>query len=313
MFNKTNCFTFVLYLNPKSLKMENRRKSKYNIPLIVVDTRQNHSSTIKEEKKIHLIQKSNEEALPDFGLLLKHLLISLQKPLIALKYKLFNALDKLFEDIEVPWIKLIAISILAFMAFKKDIQFNMSFNGPQKEIIDDQSHNNLVKNTTFGAPANPYAPVSAKSLQDKKAIAFIKKYAPVAKTEMNKFGIPASIKMAQALIESNSGKSRLAKNNNNHFGIKCFSRNCKKGHCTNATDDHHKDFFRKFSSAWESWRAHSTLLENKRYQSLKSFGKDYKKWAHGLKKAGYATDQSYAKKLINTIEKYHLYKLDTQY
>ncbi len=293
--------------------MENRRKPKYNIPLVIVDTRQGRNEIPKEEQGLRTSKTSSEQTLPDLGILLKHLLISLQKPLVALKYRFFKFMDKFFEDVEVPWLKVIVLSLIAFMAFKKDIQFNLSFNGPEEGLIDDQdNHNALVKNTTFGPSVNPYAPVSAKTLADKKALAFIEQFRPVAKTEMEKFGIPASIKMAQALIESNAGKSRLAKGNNNHFGIKCFSRNCAKGHCTNATDDHHKDFFRKFKNSWESWRAHSTLLQNKRYQSLKSYGYDYKKWAHGLKKAGYATDKNYAKKLINTIEKYQLYKLDTQ-
>ena len=293
--------------------MENKRKPKYDIPLIIVDTRQNQNDFPKEEKGIQYITNNEQEVLPELGQLLQHLFLSLQKPLIALKYRFFKMLDKFFEDVEVPWLKIIAIALVAFMALKKDIQFNLSFNGPADGIINNEENNNtLAKNTTFGAVGNPYAPVAATSLVDKKAIAFIKKYAPVAKTEMKEYGIPASIKMAQALIESNSGNSRLAKGNNNHFGIKCFSRNCKKGHCTNATDDHHKDFFRKFGSAWESWRAHSKLLQNKRYQSLRSYGTDYKQWAHGLKKAGYATDKKYANKLINTIEKYQLYKLDTQ-
>ena len=295
--------------------MGNKRTSKHNIPLIVVDTRQSKNSIPKEERRSIPLKATTSEALPDLGVLLKHLILSLQKPLVALKYRFFKMLDKFFEDVEVPWLKIIALALIAFMAFKKDIRLDLSFNGPEKGIIDDRNNNgngNLVKNTTFGASTNPYAPVSPKTLADKKALAFIKQYSSVAKTEMNKFGIPASIKMAQALIESNAGKSRLAKGNNNHFGIKCFSRNCKKGHCTNATDDHHKDFFRKFGSSWDSWRAHSNLLMGKRYKSLQAYGKDYKKWAHGLKKAGYATDKNYAKKLIGTIEKYQLYKLDIQ-
>ena len=63
---------------------------------------------------------------------------------------------------------------------------------------------------------------------------------------MDKFGIPASITLAQGLLESNNGESRLTTKNNNHFGIKCFSRKCKKGHCSNFSDDSHKDFFRKY-------------------------------------------------------------------
>jgi len=293
--------------------MENRRKQKYDIPLIIVDTRTGQKEMPKKEHSVRHINVPDTDQLPELGALLKHLLVSLQKPLIALKYRFFKMLDKFFEDVEVPWLKILALCLVAFMAFKKDIRFNMSFNGPQEGIIDDQqSNSNLAQNTTFGAAANPYAPVGPATLKDKRTIEFIKKFAPTAKAEMKQYGIPASIKMAQALIESNAGKSRLAKGNNNHFGIKCFSRNCKKGHCTNATDDHHKDFFRKFGSAWESWRAHSTLLQGKRYQGLKKYGTNYKEWAHGLKKAGYATDKNYAKKLIGTIEKYQLYKLDTQ-
>lgn len=290
--------------------MENRRKPKYDIPLIIVDTRNGRKEAPKKEVHIQPLKTSTQESLPDLGLLFKQLLLSLQKPLVALKYRFFKFLDKLFEDVDVPWLKIIVLCLIAFMAFKKDIQFNLSFNGDQESLLDDRENGSLVKNTTLGTNINPYAPVSPKTMADKKAIAFIDKYKDVAKTEMNKFGIPASIKMAQALIESNAGNSRLAKGNNNHFGIKCFSRNCKKGHCTNATDDHHKDFFRKFGSAWESWRAHSNLLMNKRYQKLQGYGKDYKKWAYGLKEAGYATDKRYAQKLINTIEKYQLHRLD---
>lgn len=158
--------------------------------------------------------------------------------------------------------------------------------------------------------SNIYAPVSAKNLEEKKVIEFIQQYAPIAVVEMETYNIPASIKMAQALIESRAGRSKLAVNNNNHFGMKCFSRRCNKDHCTNATDDHHKDFFRKFKSASESWKEHSKLISQGRYASLQNHKKDYKKWAEGLKKAGYATDKKYASKLINIIEKYQLYQLD---
>jgi flagellum-specific peptidoglycan hydrolase FlgJ len=112
------------------------------------------------------------------------------------------------------------------------------------------------------------------------------------------------------LVESRAGTSRLAKNNNNHFGIKCFSKRCAKGHCTNATDDHHKDFFRKYKSAWESWREHSQLLAGGHYSRLQKCGSDYRQWAYGLKSLGYATDKTYAEKLIGMIERYELYKYD---
>ena len=142
-------------------------------------------------------------------------------------------------------------------------------------------------------------------------ISYVKRFVPVAIEERKKYGIPASIKLAQALLESNVGDSRLCKENNNHFGIKCFERRCSKNHCSNFTDDSHKDFFRKYPSSWESFRAHSEVLESSRYKSLKKIPvSDYKAWAFGLRKAGYATDKAYAEKLILIIEALELWRLD---
>ena len=147
----------------------------------------------------------------------------------------------------------------------------------------------------------------------KKQEAYVSRFASVAQTEMKKFGIPASITLAQGLIETNAGDSRLAKKNNNHFGMKCFSKRCGKGHCSNFTDDSHKDFFRKYKSSWESYRAHSQLLVGKRYRHLKKLGaEDYKGWAKGLKRAGYATDRRYAEKLINIIDELKLHRFDNE-
>ncbi len=157
---------------------------------------------------------------------------------------------------------------------------------------------------------NEAAPVSKNDLSSGDASDYVDRFQKIARGEMEKYGIPASISLAQGLIESRAGSSKLAVNNNNHFGIKCFSRHCRKGHCTNFTDDTHKDFFRKFPSPWESWRAHSQLLSSGRYTKLRKNGRDYRKWAYGLKSIGYATDRTYAEKLIGIIERYELYKYD---
>lgn len=157
---------------------------------------------------------------------------------------------------------------------------------------------------------NEAAPVSASELLSQQSIDYIERYSKIAIGEMKQYGIPASISLAQGLIESRAGTSKLAVSNNNHFGMKCFSKNCKKGHCSNFTDDTHKDFFRKFPSAWESWRAHSQLLASGRYAKLKRHGRDYRAWAYGLKSVGYATDRTYAEKLIGIIERYDLHKYD---
>ena len=164
--------------------------------------------------------------------------------------------------------------------------------------------------TPKGALVAPIAKKPKKKL-DPFATAYIQRFSKVAQSEMNKFGIPASIKLAQGLLESNNGKSRLAAENFNHFGLKCFSKSCQKGHCSNHSDDSHKDFFRKYQSAWESWRDHSQFLMGPRYAHLQKHDKkDYKKWAKGLKKAGYATDKKYDKKLIDLIEQYELHRFD---
>ena len=149
-----------------------------------------------------------------------------------------------------------------------------------------------------------------KALEKQKTVyRYIKRYADVAVSEMEKYGIPASVTLAQGLLESDAGESRLARINNNHFGIKCFSKDCSKGHCANFTDDSHKDFFRKYKSSWESYRAHSQLLMGRRYRHLKKLGNEnYRDWARGLKKAGYATDKHYAEKLINIIDELKLYE-----
>lgn len=140
--------------------------------------------------------------------------------------------------------------------------------------------------------------------------AYIDRFHKVAQMEQRKYGIPASIKLAQAILESRSGTSHLAQTANNHFGIKCFRKGCPKGCCTNREDDHHKDFFRNYDTAWESWRSHSQLLTGKNYRHLLKHGTDYKAWAHGLKEVGYATDERYAYRLIDLIEKYGLNEYD---
>lgn len=184
----------------------------------------------------------------------------------------------------------------------------------KKPKVDDnkaQTFSNLgfVLNPTYAKRHN----VDPAIVAEKKRILdnYIKRFAPIAVQEMKEYGIPASITLAQGLLESNAGDSRLAVDANNHFGIKCFSKSCGKGHCKNYTDDTHKDFFRVYTNVWESYRAHSLFLQRNRYKHLLKLKKtDYKAWAHGLKKAGYATDKRYAYKLISIIEKLNLQRFD---
>ncbi|MDR0659537.1 MAG: glucosaminidase domain-containing protein [Prevotellaceae bacterium] len=139
---------------------------------------------------------------------------------------------------------------------------------------------------------------------------YIEKYKDIAIREMKDYGIPASITLAQACLESGDGKSRLAKEANNHFGIKCH--NDWTGKKIYHDDDAKGECFRVYSHAEESFKDHSVFLKyRQRYASLFDLNpKDYKAWAHGLKKAGYATNPQYAQILIKIIEEYELYKYD---
>ena len=150
------------------------------------------------------------------------------------------------------------------------------------------------------------AVVPSKSPQDD----YIRKYAPVAVREMYRSGVPASITLAQGLLESRYGQSDLAVKGNNHFGIKCHDWTGKKMY---HDDDRRGECFRVYGTADESFSDHSDFLRYRdRYKSLfNNDVTDYKAWAHGLKKAGYATDPAYPSKLIKLIEDYHLDKYDT--
>lgn len=138
---------------------------------------------------------------------------------------------------------------------------------------------------------------------------YIARFKNIAVTEMNKFGIPASITLAQALLESGNGNSDLAKYANNHFGIKCTTDWKGKGYYKD--DDNKDDCFRVYNNPEESFKDHSEFLKRKRYAFLFELDKDdYEGWAKGLKQAGYATNPKYPDLLINIIEKYDLHQYD---
>ena len=143
-----------------------------------------------------------------------------------------------------------------------------------------------------------------------KTESYISKYSNAAVAEMERYGIPASITLAQGILESGNGESRLATEGNNHFGIKCHSN--WNGKTIIEDDDIKGECFRKYSKVADSFRDHSLFLTNRgRYSFLFDFKKsDYKKWAKGLKKAGYATNPKYPNLLIDLIERYELYTYD---
>ncbi|RQO32508.1 hypothetical protein DBR32_02595 [Taibaiella sp. KBW10] len=153
----------------------------------------------------------------------------------------------------------------------------------------------------------------AQQSQNRDVLDYIEKYKAVAVAEQQRTGIPAAITLAQGIHESASGKSELSLNAHNHFGIKCKST--WLGETYTYTDDAKDECFRKYESDLHSYKDHSDFLKNNpRYLSLFSLAQnDYKSWANGLKKCGYATNPKYAQKLIDLIERYDLQQYTVAY
>ena len=141
---------------------------------------------------------------------------------------------------------------------------------------------------------------------------YIQTFAEIAQYEMRAFGIPASITLAQGILESGSGRGELTLKTNNHFGIKCHTG--WEGEFDFHDDDAKGECFRKYNHPMYSFRDHSIFLSTRsRYAFLFNYRRDdYKKWAHGLRQAGYATDKKYPQKLIALIERYDLHQYDEQ-
>ena len=182
---------------------------------------------------------------------------------------------------------------------------------PGKKVV--YTPNTGIESTKFKTselyplPADPgfFKKFPIASTQD-----YIEEFAQIAQYEMRAFGIPASITLAQGILESGSGRGELTQKTNNHFGIKCHSG--WQGDYDFHDDDAKGECFRKYNHPMFSFRDHSIFLASRsRYRFLFNYLRDdYKKWAYGLKKAGYATDKKYPQKLIALIDRYNLDKFD---
>ena len=196
---------------------------------------------------------------------------------------------------------LILILIFNSCGSAKKVKIKASTN------IVKSTENILAKSTeTQIKPLKSYKKLSVAERVDR----YVKTYAEVAQQEMKSYDIPASITLAQGILESGMGYSRLATQANNHFGIKCHKE--WKGKRIYHDDDKKRECFRVYKDPRKSYRDHSLFLTSRsRYDFLFDIKKnDYKAWAKGLKKAGYATDPKYPDKLISLIERYRLDSYD---
>ena len=182
--------------------------------------------------------------------------------------------------------------------------------GSGKKVAKKTSKKEVPAVVDHNAPGEQrtQVPSTPRTYAD-KIEAYIHEFAPIAQEEMQLYKIPASITLAQGILESGAGEGQLTRRANNHFGIKCHGWSGQKVY---HDDDERQECFRKYKDPKYSYRDHSLFLtERKRYAALFDLDiTDYKGWARGLRAAGYATDRKYPDKLISLIERYQLYRYD---
>jgi flagellum-specific peptidoglycan hydrolase FlgJ len=190
---------------------------------------------------------------------------------------------------------------------KKGITTKKKDQSKAKEVIDARTTSAEDSSKTVDITRDKPKPQPKKAPSSTEA--YIQEYAPIAQNQMRSAKIPASIILAQGILESGSGRGRLAIKANNHFGIKCHGW---KGATIYHDDDRSQECFRKYKRPESSYKDHSDFLTGrKRYAKLFDLKPDdYKGWAKGLRAAGYATDRKYPQKLISLIERYELYQYD---
>jgi len=241
-----------------------------------------------------------------FALLFHRLAGGLKMLWIALKYRLMKLFKISNSKTKTTWrvslFKLTLLAVVIILVTQKDIRFSVNLKAPLAGIGQSQEPEAVAaSNKSLGkfslSDALPFGKAAVKSeelvsvsdLDHEEVNDYIGRFSKVAVAEMRKFGIPASIKMAQAILESKAGKSNSVRLSNNHFGSPLSQT--------------------EYVSAWENWRAHSLYLKNE-CSTLFDDAYGYKQWAKGLQKLKYNTDKNYADKLIQVIEKYELTLLD---
>lgn len=197
----------------------------------------------------------------------------------------------------LPLFKVAAVLVLFFYVMQRDIQFSIhmkaplaqaaSYSTPESNIATEAM--GFVQSVAFGGKKKQRATGTPSDMAAPTVEDYIGRFAQVAQAEMKKFGIPASVKMAQAILESQAGQTMAAKVDKNHFGAPLAGQ--------------------PFESAWRNWREHSLLIVHRHDQLLKH-GRDFRAWARGLQQSNYSDNDNYANELIELIDRFHLEQLD---
>jgi len=229
------------------------------------------------------------------GLLFKKWKANFQRIFAVIQFYFHRITFGVFKSVKLPWFRLAVLAFGVFIFLKKDLHFQIQMKAPfapKAQAASYSTSEQLSMNpfaqkpeTTTTAPAT----INQYGFSQEQVEQYIKRFGKVAIIEQERFGVPASIKMAQAILASQAGSQAP---NNNHFG-QVFSK-------------------QSFESAWESWRAHSLLFSAEQYpfQQLLQHERNYKKWAKGLEELRYTQQANYAQKIIDIIEKYELFRLD---
>lgn len=198
------------------------------------------------------------------------------------------------RKISLPLFKITVALGLFFYVMQRDIQFSIEMKAPLAQAASVEKNPTkveqmgFVQSVSLGGSSSKSNDHSAK-MDVISVEKYIERFAPIARSEMERYHIPASIKMAQAILESRAGQSVSAKMDNNHFGQPMAGQ--------------------PFESAWLNWREHSLML-NSQFSNLSKHGLDYRSWARGLEKGGYSQNPNYANELLEIIDRFHLEQLD---
>lgn len=254
--------------------------------------RERSRSAARQAEGTKTVHNRPERFAPAPGIqeLLRRLGIGLQKLATALHYHLHQLVSAHLSDFRLPWFKLALAAIAFVILAQKNIQFSINMKAPLSASPDDREaaaepgQMSLAQPIAFKNQPDVFSMPATRHVE-----AYIDRFSKVAKAEQEKYGIPASLKMAQAILESQAGQSTTARAHYNHFGAPLSNR--------------------IFDSAWENWRAHSLLLV-RYFPELSEQKAPTSEWAAAIQQSGLVNDKNYADRLTGIIRQYGLKKLD---
>jgi flagellum-specific peptidoglycan hydrolase FlgJ len=256
------------------------------------EVREQEQTTTRRPHQEKAPSRSSRSAihLPTLQEILHKLGLGLQKLFTALRFRFHQATGGTLSEVRLPWFKIGLAAIALFILTQKNIQFSINMKSPVSGFSDDREEEAQAEQMSFAQPVGFKTDAAAlPAIPEQQVKAYVERFAKVAQAEQEKYGIPASFKMAQAILESQAGLSRAAQSRHNHFGAPLANR--------------------IFDSAWENWRAHSLMLI-RYFPELAEQHASAADWASALQRSELVSDQNYAKKLMATIRQYRLDELD---